>query len=66
MKDSGTPAKEYYFIKDKTSENIFVTDVISKNNGSKIRVYIEPDKKLSEYIRLANPKAFKGAFIERD
>lgn len=66
MKDSGTPSKEYWFVKSKKSENIFVTDVISRKNKAKIRVYIEPDKTLAEYIRLANPKAFKGEFIERD
>lgn len=60
MKASGRPAKEYYFVGNKASENIFVTDVISKKDSSKIRVYIEPDEKLLQYIRLANPKAYKG------
>ena len=58
MKTSGQPAKEYYFVSSKESKNIYVTDVISRKNGSKVRVYIEPDEDLKEYIRLANPKAF--------
>ena len=66
MKTSGTPSKEYWFVQNKTSENIFVTDVISRKNGAKIRVYIEPDKQLAEYIRLANPKIFMGEFTECD
>lgn len=59
MNNSGVPAKEYYFVSSKNSKNIYATDVISKINNSKIRVYIEPNDKLKEYIRLANPKAFK-------
>ena len=58
MKSPGDPAKENYFVSSKESKNLYVTDVISRKNGSKIRVYIEPDDELKEYIRLANPKAF--------
>lgn len=66
MKASGKPAKEYYFVADKASENIFVTDVISRKDNSKIRVYTEPNKELAEYIRLANPKAYKGSYIDKE
>ena len=58
MKSSGQPAKEYYYVSSKESKNIYVTDVISRKDSSRIRVYIEPDDELKEYIRLANPKAF--------
>lgn len=51
-------SKEYYLVGDKSAENIYVTDVISKKDNRKVRVYIQPDEKLLEYIRLANPKVF--------
>ncbi len=55
-----TPDKTYYFVADKNSPNLFATDVLSRKDNSKIRVIIEPDKQMAEYIRLANPKAFIG------
>ena len=55
-----TPDKTYYFVGDKTSSNLYVTDVLSRKDNSKIRVFIEPNEQMAEYIRLANPKAFIG------
>ena len=43
MKSSGQPAKEYYYVSSKESKKIYVTDVISRKDSSRIRVYIEPD-----------------------
>ena len=57
MKNAGSISKEYYFVGDRESENIYVTDVISRKDATKVRVYIEPNEKLLEYIRIANPKA---------
>ncbi len=57
MINSEKISKEYYFVSDKLSPDIYVTDVISKKDSSRVRVYIEPNDKLLEYIRLANPKA---------
>lgn len=51
------PAKEYYFVSSKNSENIYVTDVISRKDGSTVRVNIEPNDELLKNIGLANPSA---------
>ena len=51
-------AKEYYLLGDRSAHNIYVTDVISKKDNRKVRVYIQPNEELLECIRLANPKAF--------
>ncbi len=51
------PAREYYFVGSKSSENIYVTDVISRKDGSTVRVNIEPNDELLENIRRANPSA---------
>ncbi len=60
MSASGEPSKKYTFAADEKAGRVFVTDVISKKDNSKIRVYFSVDEKLAEYIRLANPKAYKG------
>lgn len=51
--------REYYLVGDKNSGNIYVTEVISKKNNERIRVFIEPDEELVKAIESANPKATK-------
>ena len=51
--------KEYYLVGDRKSNNIYVTEVISKKNNERIRVFIEPDEELTKAIENANQKAAK-------
>lgn len=51
--------KEYYLVGNKNSDNIYVTEVISKKTNERIRVFIEPDGELIKAIEKANPKAVK-------
>lgn len=60
LMNSQTPDKTYYFVCDKASENLYVTDVLSRKNNAKIRVFVEPNTEMLKYIRIANPKAFIG------
>lgn len=57
MKNAGSISKEYYFTSDRKSQGICVTDVISKKDGSKVRVNIEPSMEMFRNMRLVNPSA---------
>lgn len=60
MHSVGTPQKQCRFTSGKAEDTVLVTDVVSKKDNSRVRVYFSADDKLMEYIRLANPKAYKG------
>ncbi len=51
------PRKEYYFVSGKKDEEIYVTDVTSRFDGSLVRVNIAPDREMLKNMRLANPGA---------
>lgn len=59
MRSSGTADRQYRFTDGTKGGTVLVTDVVSKKDNSKIRVYFSANKQLCEYIRLANPKAYK-------
>ncbi len=63
MKHSGQISREYYYVSSKKAENIYVTDVISKKDGSKIRINLELSDNMVKNIRLANPAA---VFLEEE